>query len=256
MRPTPATQIRIGIGGWNYKPWRGGFYPADLPQTRELEYASNRLTSIEINSTFYGPQKPATFEKWRTETPPDFIFAVKGPRFVTNRRVLAEAGESIKRFVDSLLPLQEKLGPVNWQLGPSKTFDARDLEEFLALLPAKMAGREVRHAIEVRHASFNTPQFPDLARKYNVAIVLAGDSEFPEITEVTSSLVYARIMGTTNRTRNGYSSRDLDAWAKRAKEWSSSGRDVFLYVISGHKAHNPAAAMALIERVARLKKNE
>jgi uncharacterized protein YecE (DUF72 family) len=246
---TATPRIFIGVGGWNYKPWRGSFYPEDLPQKRELEYASRALTSIEINSTFYGLQKPATLDKWRADTPKDFVFAVKAPRFVTHRRVLAEAGESIDRFLDSLLPLEEKLGPVNWQLGPARKFEAQDLEAFLAMLPGKLAGRPLRHAMEVRNASFNTQEFAELARKHNVAIVMVGDSGYPQIRDVTSSFVYARIMGTTSRTAKGYSGRDLDAWGKRAKEWSAGRRDVFLYVISGFKAHNPAAAMSLIKRV-------
>jgi uncharacterized protein YecE (DUF72 family) len=243
-------RVRIGIGGWNYAPWRGEFYPQDLPQKRELEYASSRLTSIEINSTFYGLQKPATFARWHAQTPEDFVFAVKAPRFATHRRVLAGAGESISRFFDSgVMLLKEKLGPINWQLPPTKQFDAVDLDAFLAILPAKMAGRSMRHAIEVRNASFATPQFLALARRRGVAIVLAGDSRFPEIPEATAPFVYARIMGTAANRKAGYSGPALDAWAKRINAWSAEGRDVFLYVISGYKARNPAAAMALIGRI-------
>ncbi|MEO8307446.1 MAG: DUF72 domain-containing protein [Pseudomonadota bacterium] len=243
--------IRIGIGGWNYKPWRGVFYPKGLVQKSELEYASRKLTSIEINSTFYGSQKPASFTKWYAATPDDFTFSVKGPMFATHRRVLAEAGDSIERFFASgVLLLQEKLGPINWQLGPEKKFDAGDLADFLALLPRKIAGRAIRHAIEVRHPSFDTPEFPALARRHGVAIVVAGDSRFPQITQDTAPFVYVRIMGTTAKLKNGYSSRDLDAWAARASKWAGDGREVFLYVISGCKKRNPAAALALIERVA------
>ena len=244
-------RIRIGIGGWNYAPWRGEFYPEGLVQKRELEYASGKLGSIEINSTFYGLQKPATYAKWHAETPKDFVFAVKGPRFVTQRRVLAEAGDSIQRFLASgVLVLQEKLGPINWQLAPEKEFDAGDVEAFLQLLPAKLEGLPLRHAIEARHASFLVPEFPALARKHGVAIVHAGDSEYPQFDEPTAPFTYARIMGTTAKAKNGYSESDLDAWAKRARSWASDGRDVFLYVISGHKVRNPAAAMALVERTA------
>lgn len=243
--------IRIGIGGWNYKPWRGEFYPAGLVQRRELEYASGKLTSIEINSTFYGSQKPASFAKWHAETPQGFVFAVKGPMFATSRRLLAEAGESIARFFDSgVLLLQDKLGPINWQLAPDKEFDLGDLEAFFDLLPKQLEGRQIRHAIEVRNASFRTPQFAALARKYGVAIVLAGDSQFPQIEDTTAPLVYARIMGTSGSQPHGYSSQALDEWAARAGSWAADGREVFLYVISGFKARNPAAAMALIERVA------
>jgi uncharacterized protein YecE (DUF72 family) len=251
MPRKPKPRIRVGIGGWNYKPWRGDFYPEDLVQKRELEYASRRLTSIEINSTFYGSQKPASFAKWHAETPKHFVFAVKGPMFATNRRLLAEAGESIERFFKSgVLLLQEKLGPINWQLGPAKKFDAGDLEAFFGLLPQKLEGLPIRHAIEVRSASFDTPEFLALARKHGVAIVIAGDSEYPEISDTDSPFVYARIMGTSGKHKEGYSERHLDAWAAQAQSWASDGREVFLYVISGFKARNPAAAMALIERVA------
>jgi uncharacterized protein YecE (DUF72 family) len=250
MPSKTGPRIHIGVGGWNFEPWRGEFYPPGLVQKRELEYASSRLTSIEINSTFYGSQKPASFSRWHAETPADFIFSVKGPRYATNRRVLAEAGESIQRFFDSgVLLLQEKLGPINWQLAPGKRFDAGDLEAFFALLPQKIDGRAIRHAIEVRHDSFVTPQFTALARSHGVAVVFAGDSKYPEIREATAPFVYARIMGTSEKWKQGYSARDLDAWAQRARAWAAEGREVFLYVISGFKARNPAAAMALIERL-------
>lgn len=243
-------RIRIGIGGWNFPPWRGEFYPPGLPQKRELEYASSHLTSIEINSTFYGSQKPASFARWREETPPDFLFSLKGPRFATNRRVLAEAGDSIRRFLDSgLVELGNKLGPINWQLGPTKRFDAADLAAFLKLLPHRHAGRVLRHALEVRHESFLTQEFIALARDHGVAVVFAGDSEYPGFREATADFIYARIMGTSTRWKKGYSDKQLDAWAECARGWAAQGRDVFLYVISGHKERNPAAAMALIERL-------
>lgn len=260
-----AGKIRIGIGGWSYEPWRGAFYPDALPEKRELDYASRRLTSIEVNSTYYRSQKPTTFARWRDETPDDFVFALKAPRFATNRRVLAEAGASIDRFFASgVLELGPKLGPINWQFMPTKTFDPADFEAFLALLPRSIDGVALRHAVEARHDSFLTPEFLSLARKFDVAIVVAGDSEYPQIADPTASFVYARIMGTSENEQRGYSDADLDAWAERAKIWSAGGtpegvscvrpaptakpRDVFLYVISGYKARNPAAAMALIER--------
>lgn len=248
-RHTPSG-IRIGIGGWSYKPWRGEFYPAELVQKRELAYASTQLNSIEINSTFYGSQKPASFSKWHDETPDDFVFAVKGPRFVTNRRALAEAGESIQRFFRSgVLLLRHKLGPVNWQLAPTKVFDATEIDLFLGLLPHTMQGQSLRHAIEVRHNSFATEEFFALARKHGVAIVVAGDSVHPRIDETTAPFVYARIMGTTATRRQGYTPKALDAWAAQATAWSEGGREVFLYVISGFKQRNPAAAMALLQRL-------
>ncbi len=258
--------IRVGIGGWTFEPWRGDFYPEGLTQKRELEYASRQLTSIEVNGTFYGSQKPETFAKWHDETPADFVFSLKGPRFTTNRRVLAEAGESISRFIGSgVLELKDKLGPINWQFAGTKKFDPDDFEAFLKLLPHEAGGRAILHAVEVRHDSFRTPEFVDLARKHRVAVVNAGDSEYPQIADSTASFVYLRIMGTEEAHPLGYSPKALDAWAERAKTYAAGGvpqdlqtvgdatkaerRDVFLYVISGHKARNPAAAMALIERL-------
>jgi uncharacterized protein YecE (DUF72 family) len=262
-------RIRVGVGGWTYAPWRGAFYPAGLPQKKELEYASRNLTTIEINGTYYGSQKRESFAKWYDETPNDFMFSLKGPRFTTNRRVLAEASESIERFFASgVMLLKDKLGPVNWQLMPTKVFDAEDIDRFLRLLPKTVEGLAVRHALEVRHPSFKTPDFVALAHEHGVAIVTAGDSEYPQIADVTAPFVYARIMGTAENEPNGYSAGGLDKWAQRARAWARGGaphgletvtadarragsRDVFLYVISGFKARNPAAAMALIERVDR-----
>jgi uncharacterized protein YecE (DUF72 family) len=259
--------IRIGIGGWTYAPWRGTFYPDGLTQSRELEYASQHLSSIEINGTFYGLQKPASYEKWYQESPDNFVFSLKAPRYATNRKVLADAGETIERFYASgVLLLKQKLGPVNWQFAPTKKFDADDFEAFLKLLPASVEGVKLRHAIEVRHESFKTPEFVALARKYKVAVVLAGDSDYPQIADITAPFVYARIMGTTDKQAKGYSTKALDAWAERARQLAAgnppadletigpplpkvAARDVYLYVISGFKERNPLAAMELIERI-------
>ncbi len=251
MKPTPAPHpIRLGVGGWTYEPWRGGaFYPAGLAQKRELEYASSKLTSIEVNGTYYGSQKPESFAKWREETPDDFVFALKGPRFATNRRVLAEAGASIERFFASgVLELRDKLGPINWQFMATKKFDPADFEAFLKLLPRSVEGRPIRHAVEVRHASFAVPEFAALARAHEVAIVVAGDSEFPHIDEPTAPFTYVRILGTVEAEPLGYPAAALDAWAQQARAWSAE-REVFFYVISGMKQRNPAAAMALLERL-------
>ncbi len=246
---TARHTIRIGVGGWTFEPWRGAFYPDKLPQKRELEDASSKLTSIEINGTYYGSQKPASFAKWRDETPDDFVFALKGPRFTTNRRVLAEAGESIERFFTSgVMELREKLGPINWQFMPTKKFDPDDFTGFLKLLPKTVDGRAIRHAVEVRHESFCTPDFAALASEYGVAIIKGADSEYPYISDLTAPFVYARIMGTTEAEPNGYADAALDKWVGQARQWAKS-RDVFLYVISGFKQRNPAAAMALIERL-------
>jgi uncharacterized protein YecE (DUF72 family) len=261
-----SSKIRIGVGGWNYEPWRGAFYPKDLAQRRELEYASRKLTSIEIDSTYYGSKKPESFIKWRDETPDDFVFSVKGPRFATNRRVLAEAAPSIERFFNSgVTELKGKLGPVNWQFATTKRFDPDDFGAFLKLLPHSVDGLSIRHAVEVRNDSFRDPDFIALAREHNVAVIIASDSKFPQIADVTAPFVYARIMGATETEAAGYPESALNLWAKRARAWASGGyppdletlapqpkapaREVFLYVISGFKARNPLAAMALIERV-------
>ncbi len=259
--------IRVGIGGWTYEPWRGAFYPENLPQKQELEFASRRLTSIEINGTYYRSQKPESFAAWRDATPEDFVFSLKAPRFATNRRVLAEAGASIERFFASGIgELKEKLGPINWQFMPTKKFDHDDFAAFLNLLPKTHAGRSLRHVVEVRHDSFRTPEFIALAREAGVAVVLAADSHHPQISDLTAPFVYVRAMGARETEKFGYSDAEIDMWAARAKLWASGGapdglervdpapddgrpRDVYLYFISGEKRLNPVAAMALIERL-------
>ncbi len=272
MPQEAKSRIRIGVGGWTYAPWRSTFYPAGLSQKRELEFAAGKLTSIEVNGTYYGSQKPETFARWHDETPDDFVFALKGPRFTTNRRVLSEAGESVERFFASgVTALKDKLGPINWQLAPTKAFDPADFEGFLKLLPKRVDGRAIRHAVEVRHDSFRVPELVALAREYEVAIVLAGDSDYPQIADVTAPFVYARIMGTREDEEAGYAPAALDAWAERirrlvagqapegleavAEKKNAPARpcDVFLYVISGAKVRNPAAAMALIKRLGPIK---
>jgi uncharacterized protein YecE (DUF72 family) len=255
--------IYVGIGGWVYEPWRGSFYPKGLPQKRELEYAGAWLTGIEINGTYYGSQKPESFRKWRSETPAGFVFALKGPRFATNRRVLAQSGESVRRFFESgVSELKEKLGPVNWQFMATKKFDAEDFEAFLALLPKKADGLSLRHAVEVRHDSFKDKAFIELCRKHGVAIVFAADSEFPLIADVTTDFVYARIMVTSAKEKPGYPAAMLKSWAERCRDWekgtspkpsmllapaaAKKKRDVFLFVIGGAKEKNPHAAQAII----------
>ncbi len=266
MAKAAAGNIRVGVGGWTFPPWRGGFYPDDLPQKQELHYASRKLTSIEINGTYYGSQKPESFAKWHDETPEDFVFSVKGPRFTTNRRVLGEAAESIGRFFGSgVLELRDKLGPINWQFAPTKKFDAEDFEAFLKLLPKEIGGRAIRHVVEVRHESFRNPAFIALARAHEVAVVIAGDSAFPRIGDLTAPFVYARIMGTTEEQGLGYPAAAIARWAAQAEAWATGKgtdgmdplakpakavkRDVFLYVISGFKPLNPAAAMAILDRL-------
>jgi uncharacterized protein YecE (DUF72 family) len=264
----PQGTIRVGIGGWMFEPWRGTFYPEGLPQKRELEHAAAHLGTIEINGTYYGSQKPESFARWRAETPDGFVFAVKGSRYITNRRVLAEAGASIEKFFGSgVTELKEKLGPINWQFMPTKAFDPADFAAFLKLLPHNVDGLAIRHAVEVRHDSFRTPDFIALLREYGVAAITAADSDYPQIADATAPFVYARIMGTREEEPEGYPDADLDRWVQHARQWSKGeapgdlecvatepaptvARDVFLYVISGAKIRNPAAAMALTRRLA------
>jgi uncharacterized protein YecE (DUF72 family) len=265
-KKTPG-RIRVGVGGWTYQPWRGPFYPDSLSQKNELQFASRHLTAIEINGTYYGSQKPATFAKWHDDTPDNFAFSVKAPRYAMNRSVLAEAGPTIARFLNGgVLELKDKLGPINWQFLPTHAFEAADFAAFLKLLPQEIEGRTLRHAVEVRHESFRCAEFVALATHYQVAVVVAGDSAYPQIADPTAPFVYARIMGTQAKPKLGYPDAALDTWAARAQAWSTgkladglpcvatgnadgTPRDVYLYVISGHKVSNPAAAMALIERV-------
>jgi uncharacterized protein YecE (DUF72 family) len=241
--------IRIGVGGWTFEPWRGVFYPEGLAQKRELEFASRTLTSIEINGTYYSTFKPESWRKWREEAPDGFVFAVKGSRFCTNRKILAGAGEAVERFIaQGLTELGDKLGPINWQFMATKKFDPADFGAFLALLPREKDGIALRHAVEVRHPTFATAAFYDLARKHGVAIVYAKDEDFPEIDQPTAGFTYARLMASREDLENGVSARELAGFAKQARAWAQRG-DVFAYFISGAKVRNPAAAQALIKQL-------
>jgi uncharacterized protein YecE (DUF72 family) len=260
--------IRVGIGGWTFAPWRGAFYPKGLAHAEELAYASRHVTAIEINGTFYRAQSPESFAKWRETTPESFIFAVKAHRACVSGRSLAEAGEKIGWFLDGgLLELGDKLGPILWQLGPYKRFDAEDVGAFLKLLPEKRGGRRLAHALEVRHESFLVEAFVTLARERNVAVVFADSEKYPAISDVTADFVYARLQRSREDCATGYSGRDLDRWAARARLWETGGepddlprvgraarkakREVFAFMIDGAKRRAPAAAMALIERLGR-----
>ncbi|MCE4556609.1 DUF72 domain-containing protein [Roseateles cellulosilyticus] len=257
-------KIRVGIGGWNFEPWRDNFYPKGWPQARELAYASQRLTAIEINSTYYGAQKPATFAKWRHETPDSFVFSLKAIRFATQRRVLAEGAESIRRFIDSgIAELGDKLGPIVWQLAPSHKFDAADLTAFLELLPPSVDGLALRHALDVRHDSFQCADYLALARQFNVATVFTESDDHPPIADVTGDFVYTRIMRTHTDEPLGCKPDVFPQLAAAAHAWAAGSepegvpriepstggtgrpRDVFVYFISGAKERAPHAAMAL-----------
>ena len=261
-------KIYVGVGGWNFPPWRGVFYPKGLTQAKELSYAASHLTSIEINSTFYGSQKPESFRKWARETPDGFVFSVKGPRFATNRRVLAEAGESIQHFLKSgVMELGDRLGPLLWQFAPHKKFDAVDFDAFLDLLPEKHQGRTLRHVIEVRHDSFLVPEFVALLRQHDMAPVYSEHATYPAIADITSDFVYLRLQKGKDTIATGYPPKDLDAWAQRLRSLAMgrvpqdlpqldvknapkpAPRDVFAYVIHEGKVRAPAAAMELLQRL-------
>lgn len=267
MAKPKAGQIRAGIGGWNYAPWRNNFYPADLPQKSELEFASSRLAAIEINSTYYRAQKAAVYAKWRKETPDGFVFSLKAPRYATESKVLATAGKSINAFVfGGLEELGDRLGPISWQFSPNRVFDRDAFADFLDLLPREMNGRKLRHVLEVRHPSFMCDVFLALARSHAFPIVYTDSEEHPSFADITGDFIYARLMRSQTEIATGYAGKDLDLWAKRAKSWASgeapSGlhyvepsrakaipRDVFIYFISSAKERNPAAAMALLQRL-------
>ncbi|MBL8558005.1 MAG: DUF72 domain-containing protein [Hyphomonadaceae bacterium] len=259
--------IRVGIGGWAFDPWKDNFYPKGLSAAKELGYASRKVTSIEVNSTFYSTFKPPTFRKWADETPDDFAFSLKANRFCVNRKVLGDAGESIERFLGSgVEELGPKLGPILWQLAGTKKFDPTDVEAFFKLLPKKLGKLKLRHVIEPRHDSFMTPDFIALAQKYKVAIVVADSPDYPMISNPTTDFMYARLQATQAKRKTGYAPAMLDSWAKIAKGWAAGEapttveyvgdckgdgvkRDVFIYMIAGAKERNPAAAMALLERL-------
>jgi uncharacterized protein YecE (DUF72 family) len=267
------SRIRVGIGGWTYEPWRDNFYPAGLPHAQELTYASEQLTAIEINGTFYGLQKPEVFAKWRDATPDDFVFSLKAPRFATHRSVLAQSGDSIARFLDSgIAELDRKLGPLLWQFPPTKHFERNDFEAFLALLPRMIDKRPLRHVLDVRHSSFMVGEYLELAREYNFPTVFTDSDNYPSFADATGDFVYARLMCSAARLKTGYTGKALDEWKNRAFAWSDGfdpsdlpyidgkeisggkdhskkSRDVFIYFIDGAKERAPAAAMALLDRL-------
>ena len=264
-----AARIHVGMGGWVFEPWRGVFYPEGLSQKRELEFASRQVTAIEINSTYYSSQKPSTFARWKSETPEGFVFSLKGSRFVTNRRELAGAGESIQRYVEQgISELGDRLGPIFWQFANTKKFDEADFAAFLELLPAEVDGLKLRHAVEVRHDSFRTPAFVALLRRFNVPVVFADHTTYPAIPDVTGDFVYARLQTGADDVETAYPPAALDAWAERLKTWADGGapadleladpsnpaaakpRDVFAFIIHEGKIRAPAGAQALIARLA------
>ena len=263
-----AGRIRAGIGGWTFAPWRGVFYPEGTRQADELAYASRQITAIEINATYYSTFKPETFANWAAQTPADFAFTVKASRFCTNRRVLGDMGKSMERFLgQGIAELGDRLGPILWQFMATKKFDHDDFAAFLALLPAKLEGRRLRHCLEVRNASFADPAFVALCREHGVAICGSENDAYPLIPDVTADFVYARLMKGSDDIETAYEGADLDSWARRFEVFARGGapadlapanpaqsppktdRDVFAFFIHAGKVRAPAAAMALLKRL-------
>lgn len=259
--------IRVGIGGWNFAPWRGVFYPKGLPHSEELEYASSRLNSIEINGTFYSLPKPASVRSWAAETPDNFVFSVKASMAAVGKKVLAEAGPAIDRFIDSgILELGKKLGPLFWQFPPAKKFNPEDVDAYFSMLPKERNGVKLRHAVEAKNPTFAVPEFYALARKHGIAVI-GVDSEKTKVpTDVTGDFVYLRLQNTISEQPTGYKPADIKKWAARAEAWAvgevpkdlkpvtevapaKKKRDVFVYFISGAKERAPGAAMALLKQL-------
>lgn len=259
--------VRVGIGGWTYAPWRNNFYPEKLVQRRELEYASRQLRAIEINGTFYGAQKAATYANWAAETPAGFVFSLKAPRYITESKRLADTSKGVGGFVHGgLAELGDRLGPILWQLSPSRPFDADDLGVFLGNLPRELNGQPLRHVLEVRHASFLSENYVALARLHRVATVFTDSPDHPSLADITGDLSYARLMRSVDDIPTGYAPAELDRWAGHAREWAvgrdpvslphvavpqapTGPRDVFVFFINAAKHRNPFAAMALQSRI-------
>ena len=263
-------EVRVGIGGWNFEPWQGTFYPADLKAKDELHYASRQLRTIEVNGTYYSTMKPETFAKWAADVPDDFVFTLKASRYATNKKVLGDAGESVERFLKSgVAELGDHLGPILWQFMATKKFDAADFEAFLKLLPGKQDGVPLRHAVEVRHPSFVVPEFPALLEKYNVGLVVADHAEYPMLADVTADFVYIRLQTGSDDEPNCYDEKRMALWHHHVEAYATGGqpqglhyaaaertakkqpRDVFAYFITEGKVNAPAGARHLQAKFSR-----
>jgi uncharacterized protein YecE (DUF72 family) len=268
-------RVRVGISGWTYAGWRGDFYPKGLVQRRELAYAAGRMTSIEVNGSFYSLQRPTSYVSWREQTPAGFVFAVKGGRFLTHMKKLAGVEVPLANFFASgVLALGPKLGPMLWQLPPNLGYDEQRLTSFFDLLPrtttaaADLAGqhdakvpddrawtttdadRPLRHALEVRHRSFCVPEAVDLLRAHDVALVVADTAgKWPLIREVTSDFMYVRLHGDKELYASGYDEAALDRWARSCLGWAADGLDVFVYFDNDIKGFAPYDALGLLSRV-------
>lgn len=268
MAAAASGRVRVGIGGWNYEPWHQTFYPPGLPVKDELRHLSRQLTMVEVNGTFYRTQQPSTFEKWRDETPDDFVFSLKAARYTTQRKVLAEAGASIQAFLGSGIDrLGDKLGPILWQLAPTKRYDEADFAAFVALLPDELNGRRLRHVLELRHETFLTPRMLETVRPRGIALVATDSGEHPSFTDLTADFVYLRLVRSAADCVTGYEPPVLDAWAACARAWASGmqpagvplidaaaappvqARDVYLLMINGAKERAPRAALEVLDRL-------
>jgi uncharacterized protein YecE (DUF72 family) len=266
----------IGTSGWRYPPWRGVFYPPGLAQRRELEYISRQVNSVELNGSFYSLQRPSSYQRWHDETPDDFVFAVKGGRFITHMKRLVDVETPLANFfAQGVLALADKLGPFLWQLPPTLPFDPEQLDAFLAMLPrdtqaaAKLAThhderltdraltttdlhRPLRHAVEVRHPSFTDPAFLDLLRAHEVAVVIAdAAAEWPYLEDVTADFTYLRLHGDTELYASGYSDETLDRYATLIAGWRDAGIDTYAYFDNDMKVKAPVDAISLATRLAK-----
>jgi uncharacterized protein YecE (DUF72 family) len=268
--PRAVDGIRVGIGGWTFAPWRDNFYPKGLVQRRELEYASRHVSAIEINGTYYGAQKPATYAKWRDEAAEGFVFSAKAPMRIMQSRQLAKTGPQVEDFVGGIAELGAKLGPLVWQFDRGQRIERGTFEEFVALLPCQINGRALRHVLDVRDPAFVDAAYLTLARRHGMATVFTDSEEHPSFADLTADFVYARLMRSHTEIATGYAESDLHAWAGRARQWAAGEapaglpyidaasttsvpqRDVFIYFISAAKERNPAAAMALLRQLGAL----
>ena len=243
-------EIRIGIGGWTFPPWRGTFYPDKLPQSRELEYGASKFRTLEINATFYGRQSPKSWEKWAATVPEGFQFAIKGSRFCVTRTKLGDGAEGIGNFFhQGFAALGAKLGPILWMFAARRQFDVDDITRFIDLLPEQLDGMPLRHVIEPHHESFRDQRFFDLCKARNVAIVFGDADEVPCIDEPTADFAYARLKRMREEVPRGYDEAALDGFAEQARACAKAGRDAYIFMINGAKVRAPAAALALSERL-------
>lgn len=258
----PIDGIRVGIGGWTFVPWRNNFYPQGLVQRRELEYASQHLSCIEINGTYYGAQKPATYARWRDETPEGFLFSLKAPMRIMQSRALAKTGPQVEDFIGGVSELGDRLGPLLWQFDAGLKLDRESFTAFCELLPREATGRALRHVLDVRDPAFVDGEFIALARKHGFATVFTDSPDHPSFADVTADFVYARLMRSRSEIATGYPADELEAWATRARAWARGDEpgelpkivdeappakpcEVFIQFISAAKERNPAAAVAL-----------